>query len=147
MNAGRIPEPAEQPSAEALAAFGADPERGPVLMLNLIELRPEGGAERYAEYGAAVAPLLERVGARVLHAGRAGPALIGAGGWDLVLLVEYPSHGAFLAMILSPEYAEIAHLRSESLVRSELHPLYPDELRLPPGERAEIPLDEPDSEE
>ena len=127
MNTSRVPEDAEQPNAEALAAFGADPTRGPVVMLNLIKLSPEGGGERYAEYGAAVAPLLERVGGRVLHAGRTGAALIGGGDWDLVLLVEYPTHGAFLEMILSPEYGEIAHLRIESLVRSELHPLYPED--------------------
>ena len=32
-------------------------------MLNLLEFLPDGGAERYAEYGEAVAPLFERPGA------------------------------------------------------------------------------------
>jgi uncharacterized protein (DUF1330 family) len=40
-------------------------------------------------------------------------------------MVEYPTRGAFLEMISSPEYLEIAHLRTEALVRSELHPLDP----------------------
>lgn len=127
MNTIHVPDDAEPLNAEALAAFGADPERGPVVMLNLLKLRPEGGAERYAKYGAAVAPLLERVGGRLLHAGRTGAALIGAGDWDLVLLVEYPTHGAFLEMVLSPEYGAIVHLRTESIERSELHPLYPED--------------------
>lgn len=43
---------------------------------------------------------------------------------------EYPSRGAFLEMIGSGEYLAIAHLRSEALVRGELHAL----------DGAEIPL-------
>jgi uncharacterized protein (DUF1330 family) len=96
---------------------------GPVVMLNLLDFKPGGGRERYEEYGEAVAPLLERAGARVVYAGEGGGALIGPSKWDLVILVEYPSRHAFLEMITSPEYLAVAHLRSESLERSELHPL------------------------
>jgi hypothetical protein len=45
--------------------------------------------------------------------------LIGEGSWDMMLLVSYPTRQAFLDRV-SPEYQEIEHLRSESLVRSEL---------------------------
>jgi uncharacterized protein (DUF1330 family) len=108
---------------KALAAFAhraADGPVGPVYMLNLLEFLPEGGAERYAEYGAAVAPLLERVGGRPVFAGQPAESLIGEGSWDLMVLVEYPTRQAFLDMVSSPEYQEIAHLRSEALMRSEL---------------------------
>jgi uncharacterized protein (DUF1330 family) len=98
---------------------------GPVLMLNLLGFRPDGGATRYDEYARAVAPLLERAGARIVASGIGSAALIGATGWDAVALVEYPTRGAFLEMISSPEYLEIAHLRTEALERSELHPLDP----------------------
>lgn len=98
---------------------------GPVLMLNLLAFKPDGGAERYGEYAAAVAPLLERAGARIVTSGLGSEALIGGEGWDAVALVEYPTRGAFLEMISSPEYLEIAHLRTEALTRSELHPLDP----------------------
>ena len=131
MKVSRIPGGAEQMNVEALAAFGADPDRGPVVMLNLLKFRPDGGAERYAEYGAAVAPLLEEVGGRLIYAGSGRAALIGQGDWDLVALVEYPSHRAFLQMILSNKYEKIAHLRLEGLLRSELHPTYPDDLPRP----------------
>lgn len=43
--------------------------------------------------------------------------------WDLVLLVEYPNRRAFLEMVQSPEYQEIAYPRTEALARGELHPL------------------------
>ena len=131
MKFSRIPGGAEQMNVEALAAFGADPDRGPVVMVNLLKFRADGGAARYAEYGAAVAPLLEEVGARLIYAGSARPALIGTGDWDLVALIEYPSHRAFLQMILSNKYEKIAHLRIEGLLRSELHPTYPDDLPRP----------------
>lgn len=96
---------------------------GPVVMLNLLDFKPGGGAERYAEYGEAVAPLLERVGGRVLYAGTAAAPVIGPSKWDLVLLVEYPTRQAFLDMIGSEEYMAISHLRSEALERGEVHPL------------------------
>jgi uncharacterized protein (DUF1330 family) len=98
---------------------------GPVLMLNLLDFKPGGGAERYGEYGEAVQPLLDRAGARVLNAGGGSGALIGPSKWDLVVLVEYPTRQAFLDMVTSEEYLAIAHLRTEGLERSELHPLDP----------------------
>jgi uncharacterized protein (DUF1330 family) len=116
--------PPEQPNEAGLAAFsGRSEEPGAVTMLNLLEFVPEGGRERYAEYGAAVAPLLERAGGRVVYAGEPGPVLLGERSWDMVLLVEYPSRRAFLEMIGSPDYQAIAHLRTEALTRGELHPL------------------------
>ncbi len=105
------------------AARAADDS--PVAMLNLLAFKPDGGRERYGEYGAAVAPLLERVGGRVAFAGNAAPRLIGEQDWDMVLLVEYPTRGAFLEMVGSEDYQAIAHLRTEGLERAELHPVDP----------------------
>jgi hypothetical protein len=46
---------------EGFAAFaGRADEDAPAVMLNLLRFKPDGGRERYEEYGAAVAPLLER---------------------------------------------------------------------------------------
>ena len=109
---------------EALAAFGARArEDAPVVMLNLLAFKPDGGRERYEEYGRAVLPLIHRAGGRVVWAGESADALIGDRSWDVVLLVEYSSRQAFLDMVGSPEYQEIAHLRTEALARAELHPM------------------------
>jgi hypothetical protein len=78
----------DTPAPEALAAFSKRAADGPVYMLNLLEFLPDGGAERYGEYGEAVAPLLEGVGGRAIFAGRPAESLIGAGTWDLMVLVE-----------------------------------------------------------
>ncbi|MGA6949328.1 MAG: DUF1330 domain-containing protein [Solirubrobacterales bacterium] len=110
----------DAPDQDAFAAFAGRASDGPVYMLNLLEFLPDGGAERYAEYGEAVAPLLERAGGKAVFAGRVAESLIGEGSWDLMLLVSYPSRQAFLDMVSSPEYQEIEHLRSQALGRSEL---------------------------
>ncbi|HEX7058661.1 MAG TPA: DUF1330 domain-containing protein [Solirubrobacterales bacterium] len=116
----------ERLNQEGLAAFAERAEEdSPVVMLNLLSFKPDGGRERYAEYGAAVAPLLEKAGAKVVFVAGAASPLIGEDSWDMVLLVEYPSRQAFLDMIGSEEYRAIGHLRTEALVKGELHPMEP----------------------
>jgi uncharacterized protein (DUF1330 family) len=111
---------------DGLAAFAERVgEDAPVVMLNLLEFKPDGGRERYEEYGAAVAPMLEKVGGRVVFVGNPAAVLLGEGSWDVVLLVEYPSRQAFLEMTGSAEYRQIGHMRIEALVRGELHPVDP----------------------
>ena len=110
----------DAPNEQAMAAFAGRASDGPVYMLNLLEFKPDGGAERYGEYGQAVAPLFEKAGGQPVFAGRPSEHLIGEGSWDLMLVVSYPTRQAFLDMVSSPEYQEIEHLRSEALVRSEL---------------------------
>lgn len=113
----------EPPNEEGFADLSRRADEGPVTMLNLLAFKPDGGRERYVEYGEAVLPLLEKTGGRIVFQGQASPVLLGEESWDLVLLVEYPTRGAFLEMVQSPEYLEIAHLRTEALARGELHPL------------------------
>lgn len=111
---------------EGLSAFGERTgEATPVVMLNLLAFKPDGGRERYEEYGAAVAPLLEKVGGKVIFLGEPAPPLFGEDSWEVVILVEYPTRQAFLDMTVSTEYQEIAHLRTEALLRGELHPMDP----------------------
>jgi uncharacterized protein (DUF1330 family) len=119
---------AEPLNQEGFAAFAERAAEGtPLTMLNLLAFKPEGGRERYEEYGDAVAPLLERAGGRIAFLGEPAPPLLGSGSWDLVVLVEYPSRQAFLDMIGSAEYQAIGHLRTEALTRGELHPMDPGE--------------------
>lgn len=121
----------ESSQAEPLnkQGFAAFAERGgdgaPVVMLNLLAFKPDGGRERYEEYGEAVAPSLEKVGGRIVFMGAPAQALLGEDSWDLVVLVEYPTRQAFLDMIGSDEYQSIGHLRTEALARGELHPMDP----------------------
>ena len=113
---------AEALNADQLPKFVARAGEGPVAMLNLIKLKPDGGAESYMAYMAAVAPLLARVGGHARYVGRGAELVIGRADeqWDLVLLIEYPTRQALLDMIGSPEYRAIQHLRDDSLARSVL---------------------------
>jgi uncharacterized protein (DUF1330 family) len=114
----------ERLNQEGFAAFAARAgEDAPVVMLNLLRFKPDGGQERYAEYGAAVTPLLEKAGARAVFLADSALPLLGDRRWDTVLLVEYPTRQAFLDMIASPEYRAIGHLRTEALEHGELHPM------------------------
>jgi uncharacterized protein (DUF1330 family) len=119
---------AEPLNKEGFAAFAERAADGkPLVMLNLLAFKPEGGRQRYEEYGEAVAPLLAKAGGRIAFLCEAAGALIGDGSWDLVVLVEYPSRQAFLEMIGSAEYQAVGHLRTEALAKGELHPMDPGE--------------------
>lgn len=122
------PDQVEQLNPVAIDELRKRATEGPVVMLNLLDFKPAGGVERYAEYAEAVAPMLERVGGRILYAGAATAPLIGPSKWDTVALVEYPTRQAFLDMTSTPEYLAIVHLRTEALERSELHPMDPADL-------------------
>lgn len=91
-----------------------------IYMLNALWFKPEGGQEKYMEYGAAIAPLLQKYEAQVLENYQPEESLIGDWDPDLFFLVKYPSKQAFEAMISSHDYREIAHLREEALVKSLL---------------------------
>lgn len=104
-----------QPTPEQLQAFLGEDFRGPVVMLNLLKFKPDGGREEYAKYGEGVQPLLAKVGARILFTGDARLCLIGNGDWDAVALVEYPSAQALFQMASSPEYQAIHGHREAGL--------------------------------
>jgi uncharacterized protein (DUF1330 family) len=104
-------------SREAFAAFRADDRPGPVQMLNLIRLHAEaqypdgpsgGGREAFANYGRISAPVLARLGGRILWRGGFEQLLIGPEGerWDICFIAEYPSVEAFAAMFRDPVYRE-----------------------------------------
>ena len=108
------------PSAEALAAFGNNPDHGRVVMLNLLKFKPGGGSRVYARYSEAFQQLLEQHGGRFVYLGRGAEVLVGDQSWDAVALVEYPSRAVFLRVIGLPEYAAMAQWREEGLERTVL---------------------------
>ena len=124
--------PTVDPTPEQIAQLAAgDPDEGPIVMLNLLRFRDRAapvdgvdglsGRQAYERYAAATAPHLARVGGRILNAGECVETVIGPEReWDLVALVEYPSRGAFLAMIGDPEYQATTAWRTAALSDSRL---------------------------
>lgn len=92
----------------------------PIFMLNALWFKPNGGKEKYAEYGTAIAPLLKKFGAEIGPNYRPEQAVIGEWDADLFFVVRYPSKADFEAMITSPEYAKIMHLRDQAIDKSLL---------------------------
>lgn len=123
-----------EPTRERIQEFARAADDGPVVMLNLLRYRewaaypagfdaaPCSGAEAYARYAAAVFPLLEKRGARLLWRGSGRMVVIGPAdeSWDEVLLVEYPTRGHLIEMVTSPEYQAIAPHRTAALADSRL---------------------------
>ena len=111
-----------EPSAEQVKELASSTETGPVVMINLLRYRPDGGEAAYLHYGAGVLPCLAQVGGRIIWQGRPSSVVIGpdADLWDSVVLVEYPSRQAFLDMVTSEEYQAIAGRRTEALSDSRL---------------------------
>lgn len=112
-----------EPTAEQLAALAARPVDAPVVMVNLVKFKQPDGLQRYVQYGREVAPHLDRVGAVIRYSGVAPTFILGEGEkpwWDAIVIAEYPSLAAFMAMVTSPDYAAVQEHRTAALERGEL---------------------------
>ena len=107
------------PSRAQLEALQKLDVEGPLVMVNLLRFKPDGGAETYARYGEQAAPFLAKAGAKVRYLGRVAATVIGGEEWDEVILVEYPSKAAFFAMTGNPDYP--GGLRTDALLDSRLY--------------------------
>jgi len=112
-----------EPTEEQFAALAARPADQPVVMVNLLKFRADGGAESYLRYAQEVGPHLQRVGGTVRYTGFAPLQVIGEGEkpwWDAIIIVEYPSPAAFLDMVADEDYLKIHHYRADGLDRGDL---------------------------
>jgi uncharacterized protein (DUF1330 family) len=103
------------PTPEQMQAFLKLPDEAPVVMVNLLKFKPNGGEAEYAKYAAGVEPILKKLGAKILFAGKAEFCLIGHADWDMVALVQYPRKKVLVQMAMSPEYRAIHHHREAGL--------------------------------
>jgi len=129
------------PSRAQFDAFKALPRDTPIQMLNLIRLKPLAdypadhanhgknmtGLEAYRAYGRDSAEVFARVGGRQVWAGRPETVVTGPEeeSWDLAFIAEYPSAGAFLAMVTDPLYREHVKHRTAAVTDSRLIRLAP----------------------
>lgn len=106
---------AVNPTPAQLQGFLAMKHDGPIVMVNLLKFKPNGGAAEYAKYAAGVKPIVEKLGGRILFSGQAAFCLLGNADWDSVALVEYPKKEALIQMTQSPDYQAIHHHREAGL--------------------------------
>ena len=112
-----------QSNAEQFAALEetAQTNEKPVVMLNLLKFKQDGGPEAYLRYVSETGPFVKAVGAEVLFFGKTGELLYGDETWDAVLLVRYPSRKAFLEMASNPDYLKTHAYRVKALERAVLY--------------------------
>lgn len=110
-------------SPEQLAALTSRPADTPVLMVNLVKFKADGGQQRYRRYLREAAPHLQRVGGAIRYFGTEPAVILGDGTtpwWDAILIVEYPSPAAFVEMVADAEYAKVHQHRDAALDRGDL---------------------------
>jgi len=112
---------AEQPNVAQFKELVKNPNDGPVVMLNLLKFKTEGGAASYARYAEEVDRFLKDVGGIITYMGKMKELLIGHETWDAVILVQYPSRKAYLRMVNDPDYLEIHKYREAAIDRSVLY--------------------------
>ena len=116
-------------SPDVFAAFLAEDDDQPVVMLNLLRFAPDGGRARYDTYLGMARPILARFGAGIVVGGE-GLAVLTTGterGWDAVVLVRYPTRAAFKAMVDDPEYQQAFAVGQSAIADIVLQPLRPSD--------------------
>ena len=120
---------AVDPTGQDLKNLLAEDPGGPVVMLNLLRFKADGGRESYANYSKALVEEghLARVGGELIYAGDGSTALVAEDGqaWDAVLVVKYPSRAAFASMVADADYQKVTHFRTEALEEAVLQATVP----------------------
>jgi uncharacterized protein (DUF1330 family) len=117
------------PTREQFHAFASDTREGEIVMINLLHFsespakNQSTGKTAYRDYSDDVIKMVEARGGRVLWTGQPEHVLIGDAerdGWDLVVLVSYPSREAFIDMVTSTDYEKSHEHRERGLDRTVL---------------------------
>jgi len=112
-----------EPTGDQLGQLRDMDHEGPIVMLNLLKFKPDGGAESYDRYSEVAGRLVTEIGGRILYYGRQKMPVIGHEEWDAVLLVQYPSREAFFTMTNDERYQSAVHYRNDALIDSRLYAL------------------------
>jgi uncharacterized protein (DUF1330 family) len=114
-------------NSEDLGTFMAQPEEGPVVMINLLRFKKqtesgESGAEVYGRYAQNARPFVAAVGGKLIWQGQPTHLIVGddVDRWDKVLLVEYPTRAAFAQLVSNPEFQEVGKDRLSALEETVL---------------------------
>jgi uncharacterized protein (DUF1330 family) len=115
----------QYPNPDGLAAFMANTDATPVVMLNLLKFKDradapdEGisGMEAYGKYADAMRKIVEGEGGRIFWTGRVDEMVIGESDvdFDMVALVEYPSRQAFAKIVMDARVQAIGVHRAAGL--------------------------------
>ena len=124
------------PTRAAFDLFKSLPRDEPIWMLNQVRYRPlalypadhpdanlgRTGEEAYIEYGRTTDPIFNRLGGKVVWRGTMQAMVTGPESetWDTIFIANYPSAGAFLAMVTDSDYREAVKHRQAAVLTSRL---------------------------
>lgn len=124
------------PTRAAFDLFKSLPRDEPIWMLNQVRYRPlalypadhpdaklgRTGEEAYQEYGRTSDPIFSRLGGKIVWRGKMQAMLTGPESevWDTIFIANYPSAGAFLAMVTDADYREAVKHRQAAVLTSRL---------------------------
>ncbi|MDR2147924.1 MAG: DUF1330 domain-containing protein [Tannerella sp.] len=103
----------EETSAERPA--GGVKEKIPAYFIVNIRITDASKRNQYDEYIAKVKPIVERYGGKYLVRSERITAMWDSPKPDRVIIIQFPSKTRILQWLSSPEYREIAGLRTESV--------------------------------
>lgn len=111
----------------SLEGLIAEDPKAPLVMLNLLRFKPEGGLAKYQEYISKTHFVRDEYGAEIIYWGIGLTALVADPGkeWDQVALVRYPNRQTFVDMVRDPRFRALEPLRTAALVDSVLQPTKP----------------------
>jgi len=115
------------PTQASLQQLAEQPDKTPVIMLNLLRFRPRGDATIYSMYGREAAPEVERVGSFIGYYGAVisdlDPILGFDASYDAVVMPVYHRRESYLALQRSSVYQLVIPYRSAGTSRRTLYVL------------------------
>ncbi|MBP7763574.1 MAG: DUF1330 domain-containing protein [Syntrophaceae bacterium] len=101
--------------------------QGPIVMVNLLKFKRDGGKETYQKYYEATKTLFSgKTISRIVYRGSGLMPVIGHEAWDAIALYEYPSIGAFIDMNRDKAYQDVVRYRTDALEDSRLYCTIPE---------------------
>jgi len=115
------------PTQEQFKKLMSQSYTGPIVMVNLLKFKPNGGAESYRKYIEITSALmLGKKITRIVYRGDGLMPVIGDEEWDSIALYEYPSINAFIEMNKDKDYQNAVRYRTEGLEDSRLYCTIPE---------------------
>ena len=108
------------PTREQFKELMAMDYKGPIMMINLLKFKKEGGREAYGKYEEGCREPLQRIGGQITKPGNCLMTLIGDEEWDEFFVAEYPSIDAFIEMQRDKEYQAAVSHRNDAIEDSRL---------------------------
>lgn len=117
------------PTRDQFKELMSQEHKGPIVMVNLLKFKRDGGRETYQKYYEATKALFSgQTISRVVYRGDGLMPVIGPERWDAIALYEYPSIDAFIEMNRSPAYQAAVPYRTDALEDSRLYCTIPEEM-------------------